>query len=83
MKSNILSILEFIFRLIAKHGRTPPTFFSLALLTNSNLSELESAWNSCKNWSANVFTLEQVTTFEEIRPVIFCLDVNDDVNLKH
>ena len=47
----------------------PHPSFSLASLTNSNLSDLEGACNSCKNWSANVFTLEQVTTFEEIRPL--------------
>ena len=38
-----------------------------ALLTNSKLLELESAWNSSKSLDAEVFTFEQVTIIEEIK----------------
>ena len=61
-----------------------PPSFSLALLTNSSLSELECAWNSCKSLSAKLLLLEQFATFEKIKAIImFRFDVKDDVNVNN
>ena len=54
------------FNFILRRGLTPTAFITWIFRNQSNLSDLQSAWNSCYFLLANVCMLEQVTTAEEI-----------------